>query len=227
LAVSVFCENTETANGRTFWVQRHRQRGCDCLSCGRGGVSGALVRLALPPGWHAGRLQPDWAAAILPSADSPSDNCFLPDVYTFDGGIWPWALFQSTIYGANASYTSLAGISYPAPSNPWHALPLVNGTPSAYCNTPPSYFSTANVVYLTGYLTVGADFNGEVAVLPAANQPTHFLYMIASNAGTGSAAADLFVTVRIDPDGTVWVFSPPNGSADLVQLSGLSFHIGS
>jgi len=186
-------------------------------------LSGSLDRPAGTPA----DFSPDWAAAVLPASASPSDDCFGPDVYTFGGGIFPMTLFQSVIYGVNASYMSLAGLSYPAPSNPWHALPLVNGTPPTTCNTPPSYFSTANVVYLTGYLDVGAGFNGEIAVLPAANRPTHFLYMIASNEGTGSAAADLYVTVRIDPDGTVWVFSPPNGSADLITLSGLSFHIGS
>jgi hypothetical protein len=186
-------------------------------------LSGSLYRPAGTPA----NFSPDWAAAILPSSDSPSDNCFVPDVYTFGGGIGPLTLFESVIYGVNASYMSLAGLSYPAPSNPWHSLPLVNGTSAYPCNTPPSYFSTANVVYLTGDLTVPSGFNGEIAVLPAANRPTHFLYMIASNDGVGSAAADLYVTVRIDPDGTVWIFSPPNGAADLIQLSGLSFHIGS
>ncbi|MCW2935162.1 MAG: hypothetical protein JWM19_6124 [Actinomycetia bacterium] len=186
-------------------------------------LSGSLYRPAGTPA----NFSPDWAAAILPSSDSPSDNCFGPDVYTFGGGIWPFTLSESTIYGASASYTSLAGISYPAPSMPWHSLALLNGTPSTFCNTPPSYFSTANVVYLTGYLTVPSGFNGEFAVLPAANRPTHTLYMIASNAGAGSTAADLYVTVRIDPDGAMWIFSPPNGAARLIELSGLSFHLGS
>ena len=186
-------------------------------------LSGSLYRPASTPA----DFSPDWAAAILPSADSPSDNCFLPDVYTFDGGIWPWALFQSTIYGANASYTSLAGISYPAPSNPWHALPLVNGTPSAYCNTPPSYFSTANVVYLTGYLTVRAGFNGEIAVLPAANQPTHFLYMIASNA-RNRLGRRRSLRHRADRPGRHGVgLQPAERLRGPCQLSGLSFHIGS
>jgi lactate 2-monooxygenase len=43
----------------------------------------------------------------------------------------------------------------------------------------------------------------------------------------GLADADQYVTLRIDPDGSMWVFNPPNGSTSLVFLSGLSFHTGS
>jgi len=51
--------------------------------------------------------------------------------------------------------------------------------------------------------------------------------MIAYNDGPGTAAADQYVTLRIDPSGAMWIFSPPNGSAFLASLGGLSFHLGS
>src|SRR5262249_48910707 len=152
-----------------------------------------------------------------------------PNTYTFGGGIWPLGVdnVSGTIYANNAQYTTLAGISYPQAPTAWQSLPLVNGTPANLCNPGPSYFSSGNVVYLTGFMTLPSGFNGEIAVLPAAERPTHSLYLTAQNEGAGTAAADNYVTLRIDPSGAMWVFTPPGGSAEMVSLSGLSFHLGS
>jgi hypothetical protein len=186
-------------------------------------LSGSLRRPAgTPP-----NFSPDWAAAVLPSQAWPSDNCVSPNIYTVSGGIWPLSVDNGTVYGANASYASLAGISYPTAAMAWHSLPLVNGTGPSLCNTGPSYLSSGNVVYLTGVTTVPSGFNGELAVLPAGDRPAHFLYMMAENQGAGPTAADAYVALRIDPSGAVWILTPTGGSADIVSLAGLSFHLGS
>jgi hypothetical protein len=174
---------------------------------------------------------PYWAAAQVPWYAAPSDNCFAPDTYTYGGGIWSLSVdnFSGTVFGNNAQYTSLAGINYPAPGTMnWTAMPLLNGQlgDAAECNGP-SYYDNGTVVYLNGFMNLPAGFNGEIAVLPPAERPSHFLYMIAFNEGTGSAPADLYDVLRIDPDGSMWILSPPNGSANFASLSGLSFHLGS
>ena len=188
-------------------------------------LSGSLRRPAgTPPA-----ASPAWAAAVLPSPARPADNCLGPNVYTFGGGIWPVGVdnVSGTIFGANAQYTSLAGISYPQAPTAWNSLALVNGTPAAACQPGPSYLSSGNVVYLTGFMTLPAGFNGEVAVLLAAVRPAHYLYLTVQTEGAGTAPADVYAMLRIDPSGAMWIFSPPNGSADMVSLSGLSFHLGS
>ena len=104
---------------------------------------------------------------------------------------------------------------------------MLNGKIGAGTCNGPSYYTSGNVVYLNGFMQFPAGFNGEFAVLPPAARPTHFLYMIVSNYGAGTSAADTYDMLRIDPDGSMWVFSPPNGSTELVSLSAMSFHLGS
>jgi hypothetical protein len=163
-------------------------------------------------------------AAILPSADIPSDDCFRPHTVTADG-IGSMLIRVPPVGPAgevdanNGVLTSLDGLSYPAGAVAWQKLTLLPTTPlnSAECNTFPSYFVTNRVVYLTGTVHFLSAFSGELAVLPAADAPTHTLYMLASTGGS------TFVTLRIDPSGAMWLFSPPSNS--IVRLSGLSFHL--
>jgi hypothetical protein len=167
-------------------------------------------------------------AALLPSQAQPSDNCFVTPTYTFDGGIWNLGIQTPSgdVFGANDTrFISMAGINYPAGPTAWQQFNLLAGTGSDTCNTGPAYFISGNVVYLTGILSLPLGFNGEVAVLPPQARPSHYLYMIAYNDGPGLAAPDQYATVRIDPDGSVWIFSPPNGAAYLMSLAGLSFHL--
>jgi hypothetical protein len=167
-----------------------------------------------------------WTSGALPSTAVSADDCFDMDVYSIAGGIANLESSYGNIMGGNAQYTSLAGISYPAvPKSAWHTLSLLAG--SAYCPMAPSVYAAANVVYLTGYIQFPAGFDGEITVLPAADRPTHVLYMIANTGGTFTTVADQYLTVQIDPDGSVRVYSPPNGTASFVALSGLSFHLGS
>jgi hypothetical protein len=107
-------------------------------------------------------------------------------------------------------------------------MPVLNGSTVYGCPYGAAYFLSGNVVYLTGAMTFPFGFSGEIAVLPTAERPTHYLYMIAYNDGPGLAAADQYVTLRIDPDGTMWIFNPSGGeTGGVVTLSGLSFHTGS
>ena len=184
-------------------------------------LSGSMMRPAGTPGFESSA----WAAAILPSSALPSDNCFGPDTYAYQGGILPLDVdnVSGTIFGTSAQYTSLAGVSYPAAPAAWQALTLLNGTGPYPCNMGPSYFVSGNVVYLTGTVDLPAGFNGEVAVLPPAARPAHQLYMIAINDGSGPGAP-LYLTVRIDPSGGMWIYTPSNASFSLPLLGGLSFH---
>ncbi|HEY6788811.1 MAG TPA: hypothetical protein VI365_16010 [Trebonia sp.] len=195
------------------------------ISNGIVNLSGSLERPAGTPADSSSA----WAAATLPPSALPSDNCFGPDTYTYGGGIWDVGLDNGsgTLYSANARYTSLAGISYPVAPTAWQPLTLVNGSGAYPCNTGPSYFVSGNVVYLTGVTILPSGFEGEIAVLPPAARPTHVLFMIAANGGSGSAPADVYVTLMIEPSGDVWIVSPPGGAAYMVNLSGLSFHTGS
>jgi hypothetical protein len=168
-----------------------------------------------------------WAAATLPTSALPSDNCFLPLAYTYAGGIMtlPVDSGSGTLYGANAQYTSLAGISYPPAPTAWQPLTLLNGSgPLSWCNTAPSYFISGNVVYLTGTMAVPAGSNGEIAVLPPAARPTHELYMIVNNYYGSSESPASYLTLRIDPSGAMWIFNPSGDSFVLPILAGLSFH---
>ena len=186
-------------------------------------LSGSLYR---PAGAGTGD---NWkAAAIVPPAALPSDNCFWPDTYTYGGSI-SYAEIDNdsgTLWGSNTQYMSLAGFSYPTAPTAWQPLTLLNGSEPDSCNTGPSYFISGDVVYLTGMDYIPTNFNSEIAVLPPAARPTHYIYMIASGIhyGAGSTAADCHVTLRIGPDGAIWVFRPSGSVVDRVSLSGLSFH---
>ena len=186
-------------------------------------LSGSLRRPAGTPA----DFSPAWAAAVLPWFAVPSDDCFAQDTYTFGGGIYPVQAshVDVNLYPGNAQYTSLAGINYPPAPVTWQALPMLNGKiADSTCNGP-SYYMSGNVVYLNGFMKFPTGFSGEFAVLPPAVRPTHYLYMLVTNDGTGSAPANLYNVLRIDPDGSMWIFSPPNGSAAFVTMSGLSFHL--
>ena len=196
-------------------------------------LSGSLIRPAGTPSDYF--PSGTWAAATLPASALPSDNCFQPLTYNYGGGIGSLPVDSGsgsgsgTLYGSNAQYTSLAGISYPPASAAWQPLTLLNGSnPLSWCNTAPSYFISGNVVYLTGAAALPGS-NGEIAVLPPAARPAHELYMIINNYyGSGENPTGFYLTLRIDPSGAMWIFNNPSGdSFVLPMLAGLSFHLGS
>jgi hypothetical protein len=167
-------------------------------------------------------------AGVLPSQAVPSDSCFDALTYTYGGSMQRLGIQQSTgtMFDAlDYRYTSLAGINFPTGQTAWQPMTLLNGSVDNYCAYGAADFVSGNVVYLTGFLTFPKyGFNGEIAVLAPAARPSHYVYTIAYNDAPGPQ----YVTLRIDPDGSVWISGPQNGqTGSLVTLSGLSFHLGS
>ncbi len=161
-----------------------------------------------------------WTFAQLPAAATPS-HCMEVNTYTFAGGSSDLFIDQTNgaIHGANAQYTSLAGISFPASANAWQPLSLVNsvGWPCDPVDSSIGY----GVVYLTGYVGVSQGYSGEFAVLPPGQRPAHTLYLNVFGDGSGS---NNWANVRIDPSGEMSVFNLggySNGA--YFSLDGLSF----
>jgi hypothetical protein len=191
-------------------------------------LSGSLQRPAGPPVAGTGE---DFLSGALPSQAAPSDTCFAALTYAYGGSMQQPGI---NLYGSVSSvednrYTSLAGINYPGPGTSWQPLTQLAGR-AAYpwynCNYAVAYYQSGDVVYLTGNITLPDGFSGEIAVLPPAARPTHYLYMLAANVPdvNSTAVAYQYVMLRIGPDGAVYVISPPGGQTSLVYLGGLSFH---
>jgi hypothetical protein len=165
-----------------------------------------------------------WTFAQLPAAATPS-HCMEVNTYTFAGGSNDMFIDQTDgdIHGANAQFTSLAGISYPASANAWQPLSLVNsvGWPCDPVDSSLGY----GVVYLTGYVGVSQGYSGEFAVLPPGQRPAHTLYLNVFGDGSGG---NNWANLRIDPDGEMDVFNLggyPDGAN--FSLDGLSFRVNS
>jgi hypothetical protein len=151
-------------------------------------------------------------------------RCLNATVYTYGDhvgnvGIWP----PSTVYidrdmfvsdtpggttGYYASFTSLAGISYPAAGTAtWQPLSLAAGwtevTPSSYCQyypSTPSYYVRGHVAYLSGWIQGPAE-SGLAGTLPAVARPVHDLYMI--------VGPDAYL--HISPNGDMYVSGATEG----------------
>jgi hypothetical protein len=178
-------------------------------------ISGHIVHLS-------GSLQNpngtgDNPAVTIPREAWPDDTCWVIAPYAYAGGIGDLeldALTQSYLWaGAETRYVSLAAINYPDGTAQWTELSFLAGNFSEYCSTPPSYYISGNVVYLTGELSLPDGFNGKIFVLPPGARPSHVLWVTYSGDGT----------LRINPDGSVYVY----GTEDYMHLSGMSFHLGS
>jgi hypothetical protein len=190
-----------------------------------------------------------WNSVILPSGTLSADDCADFNVYGFesDSTLGPPSFLDevenpgeddpASLSGGNPGFTSLAGISYPAvPEADWQALYLMNGAepvtggivPDFSCSMAPSVYSVGDVVYLTGLVDLPAGFDGEIALLPESDGlPAHNLYMIASTGQNSTTSGDNYMVVEITPAGGVWIWNAPGNSNDDVELSGLSFVIGS
>jgi hypothetical protein len=185
-------------------------------------LDGSVYRPIGPP--LAGSTQ--WTFAVLPSTARTTEahNCFSVDVYTYLGGTADIFIgSDGSINAANGSFTSLAGVSYPTAPATWHSLTLLNGENGTGLCLPLSYYISQGVVYLAGFLEFPPGFNGEFAVLPPGARPAHTMYLNESATGEPNL---FFDTVRIDPDGGMYVFNSVDGNY-FVDVSGLSYHLGS
>ncbi len=158
--------------------------------------------------------------ADLPAAAWPASNLYL-SVYTHAdeaGGV----VFVGTggtleaYDGYSHTFTSLAGISYPATTMKSHDLTLQNGwvsSQSEYGTGNPAYEVSKGVVYLSGSLNGGT--KPLAGVLPAGAAPAHELLIeIYTNGGSTG-------WLEILPNGEVEVFGANAGS--YASLAGVSF----
>jgi hypothetical protein len=162
--------------------------------------------------------------AMVPGA-AHADRCLNATVYTYGDhvgnmAIWPPStvfsdrdMFVSDTPGGTTSYyasfTSLAGISYPADGTAtWQPLNLQDGwaevTPSSYCQyypSAPSYYVQGHVAYLIGWIQQNQAGSEFVGTLPAIARPVHDLYMIVGPDGY----------LHISPNGNMYVFGETEG----------------
>lgn len=161
--------------------------------------------------------------AKLPAAARPSHNLYIT-VDTFDAttGI----LFISSsgnmeaYHGSARSFTSLAGVSFPARSLTAHALTLLGSWQSSQGlngTGDPAYAVRNGVVYLSGSLQNGG--SDQFATLPMAVRPHHWLY-IKIYANNGAVAS-----MDIAPGGEASVFG--TGSNVFSSLATISYPLGS
>jgi hypothetical protein len=147
------------------------------------------------------------------------------NTYTFAGGSNDMFINQAdgTMHGANAQFTSLAGISYPVSANAWQPLSLVNSV--GMWGDPVDSSVGYGVVYLTGDVGVSQGYSGEFAVLPPGQRPAHTLYLNVFATGSGS---NNWANIMIAPDGEMSVYNLggyPDGA--YFWLDGLSFRANS
>jgi hypothetical protein len=197
-------------------------------------LSGSLVGSQVPPG--LGYTAEEFA--VLPPVARPS-FCTSSEVYTYAGvagtlGVEPTGVMNAYDQGGHiyntpsASFTSVAGISFPAAALAnWNTLALQSGwsavegdclTTSAYVG--PSYQVINGVVYLTGTMISSTTNSGLVTALPPDARPAHYLYLTL-NEGPAPHAS-----LQISPSGAVTVFGagPANG---VDFLAGLSYQLTS
>jgi hypothetical protein len=161
--------------------------------------------------------------AKLPVAARPLHNLYIT-VDTF--GATTGILFiksdgdMEAYSGSARSFTSLAGVSFPARSLTPHALTLLNGWQSSQGlngTGDPAYAVHDGVVYLVGSLQSGT--NEQFDTLPRPARPRHQLFMkIYANNG---AVASL----KILPTGEADVFG--TGSNIFSSLATISYPLGS
>lgn len=176
-----------------------------------------------------GQAANSWYFAQLPPAARP-DHSQMIDVYTYGGTPGMLVVRNDGPIGAAqgqaVQYTSLAGVTYPAPGTAETPLTPLNGWQAGGSQEGhgPSYYISNGVVYLDGaVLNTGS---GRVAALPPAARPTHTLYLTVGTGYTNNYSA----TLQINPDGSIYIYGiPPNVNNtpnDWTVLSGISFEAG-
>jgi hypothetical protein len=165
---------------------------------------------------------------VLPAAARPSRVLYIT-VYTLDDTqgfvtIYPTGQVYTSAdpYSNAQGYTSLAGISYPAPATAMSKLALKNGwvsSQSEYNTGDPSYAVRNGIAYLSGSLHQASGTNQVFAVLPPAARPAHTVYL---SVYTYSGTIGL---LQIEPTGNIAAFD--DGAQQYTSLAGLSFPLGS
>ena len=168
----------------------------------------------------------DQIFTVLPKAARPTHILYVA-MYTKGGTtgeliIDPDGAIQA--YGADSrSFTSLAGVSFPAAKIIRHKLALLPGWTSekaALQTGDPSYSIVGGVVYLSGAMVRALGTGDEFAVLPPGARPAHTLYVKAW------MSAFAVGTVQIRPDGTMLAYEVP-AADNPVSLESISFPVTS
>jgi hypothetical protein len=166
--------------------------------------------------------------AVLPPAARPSRVLYMT-VFTWagtqgfvivhpDGAIQAWA----DPYSNAQTLTSLAGISYPAPTLATTKLSLENGwqsSDSQWGTGDPSYSVSNGMVYLSGSLHQQTGSKQVFGVLPPAARPAHTLYL---SAYTYNGTIGL---LEIGTSGTMYAYF--GGAQQYTSLAGVSFPVAS
>jgi hypothetical protein len=166
--------------------------------------------------------------AVLPAAARPARTLYLT-VYTDAGTTGVLKISPNGVmlaYQGNAqTFTSLAGMSFPAATTALHTLSLRNGwqsSQSAYGTGNPAYTVTGSVVNLSGSMHQSAGTSTEFAVLPPAARPTHNLW-IKTYTYNGAVGA-----LEITPSGVMYAFnSSGNAAQAYTSLAAISYPLGS
>jgi hypothetical protein len=162
--------------------------------------------------------------AVLPAAARPSRVLYIT-VYTLDDTQGFVTIYPDGVMYASASpysnaqgYTSLAAVSYPAPSLTTHKLALEDGWESSnaeFGTGDPSYAVSGGMVYLSGSLHQPTGVSEISATLPAAARPAHTMYLtVYTYDGT-------LGLVEIEPNGTMYTYM--GGAQQYTSLAGISF----
>jgi hypothetical protein len=135
-------------------------------------ISGGVVYLS---GSMQGGTSP--VATVLPKAARPAQLLVI-QVYNYAGATGRLKILptgQIEALGSSAvSYTSLAGVSYPAVGATWHSFSLATASAdwtsgaAKYHTAAPGYTVIGGVVYLNGSMYETADVDGFWTELPAA-----------------------------------------------------------
>lgn len=165
--------------------------------------------------------------AVLPRAARPAHVLYLT-VYTFAGTFGTVQIDPDgtarAYNGSTTSFTSLAGISYPAAGTTSHVLALRNGwhsEQSQWNSGDPAYRLSGGIVYLSGSLATSTG-NEQFAVLPPSLRPAHWLYIKVYTYGSTVG------TLEIRPNGAMFAFSPTAADAqDFTSLAGISYPLKS
>ncbi len=166
--------------------------------------------------------------AVLPPGARPA-HILLITIYTFGGTVGLLEISpdgKMAALGSNApAFTSLAGISFPAAAMKLHALTLLNGWQSEQATLKtgsPAYAVAGGIVYLSGSLDQPDPNSDNFAVLPAGARPRHLIY---AKVYTENGVIGI---LQIFPNGTLWLISFPNASAqELTSLGAISYPVSS
>jgi hypothetical protein len=166
--------------------------------------------------------------AVLPAAARPAHTLYL-DVNAIGDStgfltIHPDGLMRAAGSGAQ-TFTSLAGVSFPAAATATQPLSLLNGwqsSQSQYGTGDPAYTVTGGVVYLSGSMNQPSGTNEEFTVLPAAARPAHDLWIMTyTNSGAVGA-------LQISTSGAVYAWNNTgNAAQQYTSLAAISYPVSS